>query len=441
MRRGSSPALQRYRSRARWAGGGRDSSLSPSRRTRRCPSLSPSGPGAGDKSGGSSSIVKSCSTSVDGGRQPLTALSVLLVGVPLRTMPQPVSKRCLESSASTCATRRRRRPCCERRSPSTRSNPVVSQGAESGIRMPMPTRPRRRNRPSSAAVRRRQVVPAASRSMNGDRLRGIGAEREVVGNGRADDVRKRLPRKEPTMTKRSGRTAARAMRGSVDGTGVAATSAAAAGALASDRSQSTVSFRGRHSWRDTRRSAWRWPSTPPRRLVALRPPRGSRRASSPRSLARSSTVRRPAARRGQVARAGVRCRYRLARCARASSAAAGRMCSVNRVSRRTGNSRNGSRSGNRSTTCSGVCREPLVQSGRSPRRSGRAWRSARRPRLGAAPIEVWSRMRSACWRETRAAAALHASAVRFELLGDRRLAETPRPWRDRDRGVRRKGFR
>ena len=48
-------------------------------------------PGCGAIEGGASSIVNSCADSLDAGCQPLPALSVLLVGVPLRTIAAPAA--------------------------------------------------------------------------------------------------------------------------------------------------------------------------------------------------------------------------------------------------------------------------------------------------------------------------------------------------------------
>ena len=158
------------------------------------PSVSPSALGCGEITGGLSSIVKSCSDSVDGGRHPLTTASVLFVGVPFRTMPQPVSKRCVASRASTRV---------------TPSAGVVAPRTPIAIRKIEPGRvPRRRERNSDAHADRhggvevdhpsqrlgdRRERPAASRSTNGSAVRGIRGKREIVRNGAAHDVGERLP--------------------------------------------------------------------------------------------------------------------------------------------------------------------------------------------------------------------------------------------------------
>ena len=195
-------------------------SLRPSRRTSRQPSVSPIVLAFGAITGGVSSIVKSCSDSVDGGRHPLTTASVLLVGVPLRTMPQPSSKRCVASSASTRVT-----PCAGVVAPRTptairNSNPVVSHGGGSGTLMPMPTDTavsKSNIHFSGAATTRR---PSVSRSTIGSACAGSGASARSSGMAAPMTSGNVRPRNVPLMTKRSGRTPARAMRGSVEGTGV-----------------------------------------------------------------------------------------------------------------------------------------------------------------------------------------------------------------------------
>ena len=160
-----------------------NASLRPSRRTRRLPSLSPSGPAVGVRSGGLSSITNSCATSLDGGRQPLSTASVLLVGVPLRTIAHPSSNRCVASSDSTLAMASRGAVAPRTPIAISRSKPVVSHGGGSGTRMPIPTSTAASKsiiqRHGSATIR----APAGSRLSHDSAFAGSGASARSSGIG------------------------------------------------------------------------------------------------------------------------------------------------------------------------------------------------------------------------------------------------------------------